>query len=405
MRIFTMNGLCRIVREHHPETGGYHIHCFAMHPEKFQSRKADKFDVDGIHPNIRPITSTPHIAWAYVTKSLNDPVHPSEMLCDEIPEEPKSKMKGSRPTNPVFESALLANSKNDFFNQIMTGDPRSFCMGFPSLSKAGDHLWPDVSTSNAPNATSGYWIQEWPLLTEFIGQSGIGLRRRDTDSSSEHTNQVTSCPSLVEGNTSTPRESSPQSLVGNSPYGSNPEWNEIFNPECYQPSWGHGEQPIEFDFNRYDGTPLPKTAVTKRPKSLILWGPSKTGKSEWARSLGYHVEFRAAFNLKKYSDDCEYAIFDDIKGGLRSWDNYKGWLGAQDTFEETDKYKGKKSIKWGRPTIYLANRDPLKQRGINIEKDWIRANCFIVHIDKPMCQHTKEIWDREGLWNQDQLDE
>jgi len=113
-----------------------------------------------------------------------------------------------------------------------------------------------------------------------------------------------------------------------------------------------------------------------RGQSLILWGPTRLGKTLWARSLGKHVYYGSNFNLNKPVDDVEYAIFDDL-GGLKYLPTWKAWLGQQAQFEATDKYKGKKSIKWGRPTIWLNNANPLDEFGLaDHEVEWLRGNCW-----------------------------
>nr|QXN75627.1 MAG: replication associated protein [Genomoviridae sp.] len=128
---------------------------------------------------------------------------------------------------------------------------------------------------------------------------------------------------------------------------------------------------------------------TGRPKSLIIWGESRTGKTIWARSLGMlrsslipilgrHSYFQGHFNLDEYDDDCEYAIFDDIAGNFKYFPNYKGWLGCQKTITVTDKYKPKRKINWGRPCILLCNDDPGSDPCVDY--NWLEANCFIVNV-------------------------
>lgn len=111
-----------------------------------------------------------------------------------------------------------------------------------------------------------------------------------------------------------------------------------------------------------------------RPKSLIIWGPSRLGKTELARSLGKHMYFNGLFNADKLDSDAEYAIFDD-------WDDwskffgYKQWIGAQREFDVTDKYRSKRRFIWGKPCIILANTYPNF-----IDQDWIYSNCFVFNI-------------------------
>lgn len=102
----------------------------------------------------------------------------------------------------------------------------------------------------------------------------------------------------------------------------------------------------------------------------------------WARSLGKHAYFGGLFSLDESIEDVEYAIFDDMQGGLEYFHSYKFWLGCQDQFYATDKYKGKKLIKWGRPAIYLSNSNPLEDK--NADVSWLLGNCEIVELDRSL---------------------
>ena len=97
----------------------------------------------------------------------------------------------------------------------------------------------------------------------------------------------------------------------------------------------------------------------------------------------------AQFSLDEpIDDDTEYAIFDDMQGGITFWKSYKCWLGQQQQFYATDKYKGKKLIMWGRPTIYLANSDPRHDKEADYE--WLDGNCVFVCLDKPIFRASTE---------------
>ena len=65
-----------------------------------------------------------------------------------------------------------------------------------------------------------------------------------------------------------------------------------------------------------------------RVKSLVLYGPSQTGKTTWARSLGahiYQVGLLSGSECMK-APDVEYAVFDDIRGGMKFFPSFKsGW--------------------------------------------------------------------------------
>ncbi|UJO02113.1 Rep [Molossus molossus associated gemykibivirus 1] len=120
----------------------------------------------------------------------------------------------------------------------------------------------------------------------------------------------------------------------------------------------------------------------RRGKSLVLIGPSRMGKTMWARSLGNHVYFGGLFCLDEFSPDVDYAVFDDIQGGLEFFHGYKFWLGHQQSFFATDKYRGKKLIHWGKPAIWCSNTDPRADKGA--DADWLDANCEFIFIDSPL---------------------
>lgn len=120
-----------------------------------------------------------------------------------------------------------------------------------------------------------------------------------------------------------------------------------------------------------------------RGKSLVLIGPSRLGKTLWARSLcREHAYFGGMYSADISVEDVKYAVFDDMLGGLEFFHSYKFWLGQQATFTMTDKYRAKKVIKWGRPAIYLANSDPRCDKGADM--DWLDANCTFVFLKYPL---------------------
>lgn len=119
----------------------------------------------------------------------------------------------------------------------------------------------------------------------------------------------------------------------------------------------------------------------RRGKSLILVGPSRMGKTMWARSLSQeHAYFGGLWCLDEFDENVKYAVFDDIQGGLEFFHAYKFWLGHQAEFFATDKYRGKKLIRWGKPAIWCSNTDPRIDKGA--DADWLDANCEFVFINE-----------------------
>lgn len=118
-----------------------------------------------------------------------------------------------------------------------------------------------------------------------------------------------------------------------------------------------------------------------RPKSLWLCGNSRLGKTQWARTLGTHIYWNNQYNLDDWNTDAEYLVIDDI-----SWKFVpakKALLGAQLTFTLTDKYRKKVTLDWGKPVIYLCNKDMDVYHTCD-ESDWLRDNCTYIYIDKKL---------------------
>lgn len=122
-----------------------------------------------------------------------------------------------------------------------------------------------------------------------------------------------------------------------------------------------------------------------RPKSLFIKGPSRLGKTAYARSIGRHMYFNGMIDIELWDDKAEYAVFDDVQ-----WEYFpqkKGFIGAQEQFTLTDKYKKKKTVNWGKPIIYLYNpdMDPLLKCTPH-EQDWLDQNVIYTEVTKPLFQ-------------------
>ncbi|EDR01461.1 uncharacterized protein LACBIDRAFT_333195 [Laccaria bicolor S238N-H82] len=116
----------------------------------------------------------------------------------------------------------------------------------------------------------------------------------------------------------------------------------------------------------------------ERPKALIIWGPSRTGKTEWARSLGPHSYHNFQMNGSEFDENkASYIVLDDIDPA--SFPQYKCWLGAQREFTLNEKYCKKRRVVWGGPAIWLSNSNPLDYS--SWDQNWLQANSVIVHLD------------------------
>lgn len=120
----------------------------------------------------------------------------------------------------------------------------------------------------------------------------------------------------------------------------------------------------------------------ERPLALVLVGESRTGKTEWARSLGKHMYMNAGFNLSIWDPDADYIVIDDFDVDPevpleRAFRNWKQFFGAQREFTLTDKYCRKQKVTWGKPMIFISNNE------LNCKdstRDYIRKNSLRVNV-------------------------
>jgi len=144
-----------------------------------------------------------------------------------------------------------------------------------------------------------------------------------------------------------------------------------------------------------------------RLKSLVLYGPSRTGKTVWARSLGPHVYTMGIVSGKLLLRDApgsRYAVFDDMRGGIGYFHAWKEWLGAQAVVTVKELYRDPVQLVWGRPSVWLANTDPRtelwgalhehatvsKREAVQSDIDWLEANCIFVELREPIFRANTE---------------
>jgi len=123
-----------------------------------------------------------------------------------------------------------------------------------------------------------------------------------------------------------------------------------------------------------------------------MYGESRLGKTMWARSLGKHLFFGGLYSYKEAitAPEVDYAVIDDLNGGIKFFHSFKSWLGAQQEFNIKGLYKDPELIKWGKPSIWCSNTDPRLDMD-HADVTWMEANCYFVEITTPLfylsCQY------------------
>lgn len=115
----------------------------------------------------------------------------------------------------------------------------------------------------------------------------------------------------------------------------------------------------------------------RRTKSLWLYGPSRTGKTAFARSLGVHCYIHEVWNAENLSDEADYTVYDDI-----DWEvfkrQYKSLMGCMQDITVTDKYRSKRNLRYNMPCIVLTNELP---HFLPTELDWLNRNVTFIEIN------------------------
>ncbi|AAF63746.1 replicase AC1 [Bhendi yellow vein mosaic virus] len=138
-------------------------------------------------------------------------------------------------------------------------------------------------------------------------------------------------------------------------------------------------------------------ARPQRPLSLVLEGESRTGKTQWARSLGPHNYLCGHLDLspKVYSNDAWFNIIDDVDPHYLK--HFKEFMGAQRDWQSNTKYGKPVQIKGGIPTIFLCNPGPnasykefLDEEKNSALKAWALKNAAFVFLTQPLYSGTNQ---------------
>ena len=113
----------------------------------------------------------------------------------------------------------------------------------------------------------------------------------------------------------------------------------------------------------------------------MLVGPSRLGKTEWARSLGHHVYWNAYYRLDDWDDRARLVVVDDVAGLDIKSAHWRALIGGQKEFVMTDKYRGKKKINGGKAVIILCNPDMDFYPGLDQNcRDWFDINVDRIYL-------------------------
>ncbi|BAG68461.1 AC1 protein [Sweet potato leaf curl virus] len=135
---------------------------------------------------------------------------------------------------------------------------------------------------------------------------------------------------------------------------------------------------------------MDSAARPDRPISIVIEGPSRIGKTVWARSLGPHNYLCGHLDLspKVYSNSAWYNVIDDVNPQYLK--HFKEYMGAQKDWQSNCKYGKPVQIKGGIPTIFLCNPGEGSSFKLWLDKpeqgalkNWSTANAIFCDVDSP----------------------
>lgn len=333
----TLGAKHRISRELHAD-GGYHFHAFVDFERKFEFENCHRFCVGErsgnprpkcpvkTHCNILPITRTPFNTWDYVGKY-------GDIVSDNC-ERPRPRGPNTTRDDMWTGSMALANEK-EFLKDVQKHSARDFVLFNKQITTYARGAYANPQPQMPTIEEDGIFVhwERYPEARTWVVQN--------------LSNPIDAIRSTSRG-VSYPPETEAEDR----------EWIQLHRPD--------GKRP-------------------RRPKSLIVYGDSRLGKTIFATNLGPHVHWQRDFNLRKLMnmgvDTVDYAIFDDIdwKNAALKGEGFKAWLGGNRSFDVSDKFDRKFTLEWGKPCIYLTNHNPWIGLHENDAK-WLRRNCIYVEL-------------------------
>ncbi|AEI91430.1 replication associated protein [West African Asystasia virus 1] len=163
-----------------------------------------------------------------------------------------------------------------------------------------------------------------------------------------------------------------------------------------------------YDPNSFDNVPeamkewasknvMGPAARPDRPLSIVIEGPSRSGKTKWARALGPHNYMcgHIDLSLKVYNNNAWYNVIDDVDPHYLK--HFKEFMGAQHNWQSNVKYSKPVQIKGGIPTIFLCNPGPQSSYKEYLEepknaqlKIWAEQNASFIYLEAPLYTSTNQ---------------
>ncbi|CCF45546.1 hypothetical protein CH063_14594 [Colletotrichum higginsianum] len=117
-----------------------------------------------------------------------------------------------------------------------------------------------------------------------------------------------------------------------------------------------------------------------KPISLILIGPPRCGKTQWALSFGRPAEMSNRFCFDALTEDCTHLVVNDFV--VKHFKPWKEFMGGQMRVDATGKYRAEKVVEWGKPAIWTCNKDNDLRKNPAVKEFLASSSVVVVEIDR-----------------------
>ncbi|KAK1674638.1 hypothetical protein BDP55DRAFT_729646 [Colletotrichum godetiae] len=119
-----------------------------------------------------------------------------------------------------------------------------------------------------------------------------------------------------------------------------------------------------------------------RPVALIIRGPARCGKTEWAMSFGKPAEMTHSWCVDALSNDCTHLVLNDID--VKGFKRWREFLGGQRSIVVSGKYRHESVMEWGKPTIWTCNKDNDPRKDKHVREYLKNSPVVVVDVKKPL---------------------
>ncbi len=124
-----------------------------------------------------------------------------------------------------------------------------------------------------------------------------------------------------------------------------------------------------------------------RKRALVLIGPSRTGKSEWAETFGYPFVINMRWNMACYRPFATHVVVNDVDArsfGVSGKSYWREVLGCHNEFHASDQYSKTQRLLWGFACVWTCNPDQDPRRYPEVAEYLKDSGAVVVELSESL---------------------